>query len=126
MHGDTVISTLFCCVGVSGQSGNELVYTVTITAIPNTTTYSVGDLVTLMCMVDPPYVNVTYSWLCNDCFADGMTNMTIVGNLTEMDNTMIYCSATNYNNTFTTIVSFDLQVTRGRVVSFWPNKNHIM
>ena len=121
IYGDTVISTLFCCVGVNGRS--ELVYTVVITATPNTTTYSVGDLVTLMCTVDPPASsNVTYSWQCDGCFADGMTDMAIMRVLSEMDNTMINCSATISNDTFITDVPFDLQVTRGRVVSFWLNK----
>ena len=127
IYGDIVISTLFCCVGVNGQSGSGLVYTVTITATPNTTTYSVGDLVTLMCMVDPLISSdVTYSWQCNGCFADGMTNIAIMRVVSEMDSTMINCSATINNETFRTDVPFDLQVTQGRVVSFWPNKNIIL
>ena len=127
IYGDTVISTSFCCVGVSGTgSGSGQLYTVSIAATPNTIIYSVGDLVTLMCMVDPSTSSdVTYSWQCDGCFADGMTDMAIIRVLSEMDNTMINCSATINNETFRTDVPFNL-VTRGRVVSFWPNKNHIM
>ena len=125
IYGDTVISASFCCVGVSGTgsgSGNGQVYTVTITAIPNTTTYSVGDLVTLLCMVNPPISSdVTYLWQCNSCFADGMTDMAITRVLSEMDNAMINCSATINKEALTTVVPFNL-VTQGRVVSFWPNK----
>ena len=133
IYGNTVISTLFCCIGVNGQSGSGsgsgLVYIVTITATPSTTSYSVGDIVTLMCIVDPPTysnVNVTYSWQCDGCFADGMTDMAIMRVLTEMDNSTINCSAIINNEIFTTDVPFDLQVTQGRVVSFWPNKNIIL
>ena len=112
---------------MNGQSGNGLVYTVKITATPNTATYSVGDLVTLICMEDLPISSdVRYSWQCDGCFADGMTNMAIMRVLSEMDNSTISCSATINNDTFTTVVPFDLQVTQGRVVSFWPTKNHIM
>ena len=125
IYGDTVISTSFCCVGVSGTgsgSGSGQVYTVTVTATPNTTTYSVGDLVTLLCVVNPPISSdVTYLWQCNSCFADGMTDMAIMRVLSEMDNAMINCSTTINNETLTTVVPFNL-VTRGRVVSFWPNK----
>ena len=116
---DTVMSTSFCCVGVNGQSESGLAYNVTITATPNTTTYAVGDLVTLMCTVDPPTsnnINVTYSWQCDGCFADGITNMAIVRILTEMDNSTINCSATINNETLITAVPFDLLVTQGRVV----------
>ena len=123
---DTVMSTSFYCVGVNGQNGNGqnrngLAYNVRITATPNTTTYAVGDLVTLMCTVDPPIatssnINVTYSWQCNGCFADGITDMVIVIILTEMDNATIDCSATINNETLITAVPFDLLVTQGRVV----------
>ena len=126
IYGNTVISTLFCCVGVNGQSGSGsgsgLVYTVTITATPSTRSYSVGDIVTLMCMVDPPTSSdVMYSWQCDGCFADGMTDMAIMRVLSEMDNAMINCSATFNNEALTTVVPFNL-VMRGRLVSFWPNK----
>ena len=120
-----MISTSFCFVGVSGTgsgSGSGQVYTVTIAATSNTTIYSVGDLVTLMCMVDPPISSdVMYSWQCDGCFADGMTDMAIMRVLSEMDNTMINCSATINNETFRTDVPFNL-VTRGRVISFCLTK----
>ena len=112
------MSTSFCCVGVNGQSGSGLAYNVRITATPNTTTYAVGDLVTLMCTVDPPIstssnINVTYSWQCNGCLADGITDMVIIIILTEMDNATINCSATINNETLITAVPFDLLVTQG-------------
>ena len=108
--------------GTGSGSGSGQVYMVTITATPNRTTYSVGDLVTLMCMVDPPISSdVTYSWHCDGCFADGMTDMAINRVLSEMDNAMINCSATINNETFRTDVPFDL-VTQGRVISFCLTK----
>ena len=125
-YGDTQISTLFCCVGVNGQSGSGQtgsgqVYIITIAASPNTSIYTVGDLVTLMCIVDPPITStaasVTYSWQCDDCFANGMTDMVIMRQLTEtdVDAGMISCSATVDGVKFMTATPFDLEV-QGMVI----------
>ena len=104
----------FCCVGANGQ-----MYNVTITANPNTSTYTVGDLITLMCILDPPIntttVIVTYSWQCDGCFADGRTDMVIMQQLTDMDTSMISCSVTVDSDTFMTDTPFDLQMTQGIV-----------
>ena len=106
-------------VGVNGQSGNGQAYNVTITASPNGSFYAVGDLITLQCIVDPPIisttVNVTYSWECDGCFADGSTGMVIMRQLTDMDTSMISCSATINGVKFMTDTPFDLQVTQGMV-----------
>ena len=121
----------FCCLGANGQT-----YNVTITATPNTTTYTVGDLITLICAVDPPIVStsitVTYLWQCDGCFADGNTDMVIMRTLTDMDTSMINCSATVDGIIFMTDEPFDLQVTQGRfysqhvyrkgIVSFWSTR----
>ena len=122
--GDTQISTLFACVGVKGQpSGSgqgQSSYNVTIEANPDMPTYTVGDSVMFMCMVYPPItsttVNVSYLWLCDDCFADGRTGMVIVQQLTDMNTSMIDCEVTVDNDTFTTDTSFDLQVTQGMII----------
>ena len=97
---------------MNGQSGSGQVYDVTITANPNTSTYTVGDLVTLMCKVDPPIntATVTYLWQCDGCFANGNTDMVIMQQLTDMDTSMINCSATVNGVGFTTVTPFDLQV----------------
>ena len=104
----------FCCLGANGQ-----MYNVTINASPNTTAYTVGDLLTLTCIVDPPIVsttiNVTYSWQCGGCFADDRTDMAVIETLTDMDTSMINCSATVDGVVFTTDIPFNLQVTQGRL-----------
>ena len=100
---------------MNGQSGSGQAYNVTITASPDETFYKVGDLITLMCIVDPPIVSttasVTYSWQCNACFADGRTDMTMQQQLTDMDTSMINCSATVNGIEFMTNTPFNLQVT---------------
>ena len=105
---------------MNGQSGSTPSYNVTITATPSTTNYTVGDSVTLICMVDPPIAStsviVTYSWQCDGCFADGDTDMVIMRTLTDMDTSMINCSATVDGVNFTTDEPFDLQVTQGMAI----------
>ena len=117
---DTLISILFCCVGVNGQSGSTPSYTVTITTTPSATNYIVGDPVTLICMVDPPIVStsvtVAYLWQCDDCFADNNTDMVIIRTLTDMDTSMINCSATVDGVLFMTDEPFDLLVTQGMAI----------
>ena len=112
---------MFFSVGVNGQSGSGQAYNVTITANPDTLTYTVGELVTLECMVDPPImsttVNVTYLWQCDGCFADGSTDMVIMRQLTDVDTSMINCSATVNDNRFMTDTPFDLQVTQGMILN---------
>ena len=104
----------FYCLGANGQ-----MYNVTITASPNTTAYTVGDLLTLTCIVDPPIVsttiNVTYSWQCDGCFAHNRTDMAVIETLTDMDTSMINCSATVDDIVFTSDIPFNLQVTQGRL-----------
>ena len=122
--GDTQVSILFSCVGVNGQPSGSgqgpSVYNVTITTSPNATTYTVGDSVMFMCIVDPPIisttVNVSYLWQCDDCFADGRTDMAFVRILTDMGISMINCRVTVDNDIFTTDTPFDLQVTQGMVI----------
>ena len=101
---------------MNGQSGSTPLYNVTITATPSTTTYTVGDPVTLICLVDPPIVStsvtVTYLWQCDGCFAHGVTDMIIMRTLTDMDTSMIDCSAFVDGVVFTTDIPFDLQVTQ--------------
>ena len=112
---------MYVRVGVNGQSGSGQAYSVTITASPNGSFYAVGDLITLQCIVDPPITStttiVTYSWKCNGCFADGYTDMVIMRQLTEsdMDTSLISCSATVNGVKFMTDIPFDLQVTQGMV-----------
>ena len=105
---------------MNGQSGRTLLYNVTITATPSTTNYTVGDSVTLICMVDPPIastsVTVTYLWQCDGCFADGDTDMVIMSTLTDMDTSMIDCSAIVDGVNFTTDIPFSLQVTQGTTI----------
>ena len=105
---------------MNGQSGSTPLYNVTIIATPNTATYTVGDLVTLMCLVDlsiaSTSVTVTYLWQCHGCFADGVTDMVIMRTLTDMDTSMINCSAIVDGVVFTTDEPFNLQVTQGMVI----------
>ena len=98
------------CTGVSGQSFN-----VTIMAIPDMTSYSVGNNLTLTCVVDPmPLANssVMYAWNCTGCFANEMNSSMITQVLTDMDTSMINCSATIDGTPYRSGV-FDLQVTQG-------------
>ena len=100
-------------IGASGQ----LNYDVTIVANPTMTSYKVGDTVTLTCIVDPPIdstsSNIIYLWTCSNCFADGMTTITITQTLTAMDSGMIDCSITIDGSKFRSNMKFDLQVTQG-------------
>ena len=117
---------MFCCVGVNGQSGSTQSYNVTIIANPNTTTYTVGDSVTLICAVDPPIVStsiiVTYLWQCDGCFADNSTDIAIMRNLTDMDTSTIDCSAIINDVVFMTDESFNLQVTQGMAINMCIGK----
>ena len=105
---------------MNGQSGSTPSYNVTITATPSATNYTVGDSVTLICMVDPPIAStsviVTYLWQCDGCFADGDTDMVIMRTLTDMDTSMIDCSAIVDGVNFTNDEPFDLQVTQGMAI----------
>ena len=102
---------------MNGQSGSTSSYNVIIIATPNATTYTVGDLITLICLVDPPIVTtsvtVTYLWHCDGCFADNNTGMVIIRTLTDMDTSMINCSAIVDGVVFTTDITFNLKVTQG-------------
>ena len=104
---------------MNGQSGSTPSYNVIINATPNATTYTVGDLVTLICLVDPPIVStsvsVTYLWQCDGCFANN-TDMVIMRTLTDMDTSMINCSAIVDGVAFTTDIPFNLQVTQGMTI----------
>ena len=102
------------------QSGSGQVYNVTITAIPDAATYTVGDPVMFICTSDSPVasttVNVSYLWQCDDCFADGRTDMAFERILADMDTSMINCRVTIDNDVFMTDTPFDLQVTQGMVI----------
>ena len=102
---------LTCGAGVNGQSVN-----VTIMTDPNMASYTVGDNLTLTCMVDPlptsTATNVSYSWNCSDCFADGMNSSVFNQVLTDMDSSNINCSATINGTVYRSDV-FDLRVTQG-------------
>ena len=106
------ICTTLWCVGASGQN-----YDVTIEASSTTTSYNVGDSITLTCVVDSSIASnssdISYIWTCSGCFADGMTTATISQRLTSMDTSMIYCSATVDGVAYMTDMPFDLQVTQG-------------
>ena len=69
-------------VGASGQP-----YGVTIEA-SSTTSYTVGDNITLTCVVDSSITsnpsNISYIWTCSHCFADGMTTPIINHHLTSI------------------------------------------
>ena len=60
--------------------------------------YSVGDTLTLTCVIDPLLTStssiVSYLWLCSGCFADRLTSPMISRTLTDIDNVMIECNAT--------------------------------
>ena len=99
---------------MNGQSRSGQTYHVTITASPNATFHEIGDRITLMCIVDPPItatnVTITYSWHCDDCFANGLTDMAIMRQLTDMDTSMINCSATVDGIEFMTDTPFNLEL----------------
>ena len=105
---------------MNGQGGSTPSYDVTITTTPNTTNYTVGDPVTLICLVEPPIAStsviVTYLWQCDGCFADGDTDMVIMRTLTDMDTSMIDCSAIVDGVNFTTDEPFNLQVIQGMAI----------
>ena len=116
---DTLTSSDYCymhdsviCVGTSGQH-----YNVTIEASSTTTSYTVGDNITLTCVVNSSITsnnsNISYMWTCPGCFADGMTTPTISHHLTSMDSNMIDCSATVDGVVYMTDIPFDLQVAQG-------------
>ena len=76
--------------------------------------YTVGNSLTLMCMLDSSVINttsrnVTYSWQCHECFANGVFNMSVTRDLTDMDSSTISCTYNVDGDMFTT--SLDLQVT---------------
>ena len=100
---------------MSGQGSPN----VTIVANPDIDFYTVGDNLSLMCTVDPSPTdtsNVTYSWQCSGCFANGMTTPIINRILTDMDNSTINCLV-DINGTVTMAnMTFDLQVTQGTVL----------
>ena len=93
---------------------------VTIMPAPNVEFYTVGNNLTLTCIVDPlptdTSVTVTYSWECSGCFADGMTTPTISRILTDMDNSTIDCSVDIDGNVTMADMMFDLEVTQGTVL----------
>lgn len=99
-------------VGANGQH-------VTIVANPNLTSYTVGDIVLLTCMVDSlvdtTNSTVTYSWHCSDCYANGRTTQSIAQQLTDMDSSMITCSVTANGVVYNSNM-FNLQVTRGNFI----------
>ena len=102
--------SLNCGVGVNGQD-----YNVTIMATPNMTSYTVGGNLMLRCVVDPvpssTAITVTYSWECFGCFANEINSSVINQVLTDMDTSMINCSATINGTVYRSDV-FDLQVTQ--------------
>ena len=115
---DKLTSFDFCClynsvmhVGASGQP-----YGVTIEA-SSTTSYTVGDNITLTRVVDSSIAsnssNISYIWTCSRCFADGTTTPIISHHLTSMDSSMIDCSATVDGVIYMTEIPFCLQVTQG-------------
>ena len=94
--------------------------TVTIEANPDMSFYTVGDNLTLMCILDPPpndtSITVTYLWECSGCFADRLTMPTISRILTDVDTTMIDCTVNVGGNETMTDMPFDLQVAGGIVI----------
>ena len=111
----TIMCTFGCCIGVNGQSFN-----VSIVVDPSMASYTVGDNLTLTCMVDPMPNStasaVTYSWSCSGCFADGMNSPVISQVLTDMDSGSISCSV-DINGTVQSDM-FDLQIQGTYVVSY--------
>ena len=102
-----------------------------IAASPNLTSYVAGASVTLMCVVHPdllflsfflsffpPFllyanINEIYLWECDGCFANGRTDMALMRVLTKRDSSMINCSATIDSVVYKTDMPFYLQVTQG-------------
>ena len=79
--------------------------------------YTVGNTVTLECVVDPVITDTSitpmYSWQCDTgCFADGMTTPTITRQLTDMDSGVIECSVTIDGDEYMSDI-FNLQVPQG-------------
>ena len=103
-------------------------YNVTIMATPNMASYTVGDNLTLTCMVDSMLSStnsiVTYLWECSGCFANGLTLSTINRFLTDMDTSMINCSATVNDTVYRSDV-FNLQVTRGNFLFIFMINPHV-
>ena len=98
-------------VGVNGQD-----IIVTIEADPDRECYTVGETLTLKCVLDPvpSDVNVSYFWECSGCFADGVTMPTISRALNDTDgDSMINCSVTINDNVIMSNMTFDLQVIQG-------------
>ena len=79
-------------------------------------TYTVGDSLTLTCVVEPmpnSTSTVTYLWTCSDCFAAGMTVPNITRVLTDMEDDDIDCTVTIDGVGYMTDMMFALQVTQG-------------
>ena len=112
---NTILWCLYCGVGVNGQDPS-----VTIMPDPDMDFYTVGDNLTLTCIVDPlptdTSITVTYLWQCSACFANGTTTPTITRILTDMDNSTIDCLVTIDGNVTMADMMFDLQVTQGIVL----------
>ena len=105
--------SILLCVGANGQN-----YSVTIEVHPNLANYTVGNTVTLECVVDPVITDTSitpmYSWQCDTgCFADGMTTPTLTQRLTDMDSGGIECSVTIDGDVYLSDNMFDLQVSQG-------------
>ena len=82
--------------------------------------YTVGDSLTLTCMVDPmpnSTSTVSYMWECSDCFADGMTTPNFTRILTDMDNDDIACMVTIDGVVYMS-ETFMLQVTQGSCATY--------
>ena len=97
-------------IGASGQN-------VTIVASPNNMSYTVGATLTLHCIVNSSAIptNATvpqFMWQCSGCFANGNTSQNISRNLTDMDSSMINCTA-NISGMIMTSSVFILRVTQG-------------
>ena len=78
-------------------------------------TYTVGDSLTLTCMVDPMLNStstVSYLWECSDCFADQITTPNIIIVLMDNDNDDIACMVTIDDVDYMSEI-FTLQVTQG-------------
>ena len=79
--------------------------------------YTVGDSLTLMCMLDTS-VNTTgksimYSWQCDGCFANGVVDTSVVRVLTDMDSSTISCTYNVDTDMIMATTPFELQVTKG-------------